>query len=99
VLIVGGFFEVEPSERDAFIASRLDSMRTSRAESGCLEYTVAPDPLEPGRVVLFERWESQDALDDHLAALRQAPRPSTPQIALRSVSITVYDIAGERPLA
>ena len=44
-------------------------MRTSRGEDGCLEYTFAADPLEADRVILFERWESQAALDAHLAAL------------------------------
>jgi quinol monooxygenase YgiN len=68
-------------------------MRNSRAEDGCLEYTFAADPLEPGRVILFERWESQAALDAHLAAL-----PSTRTIEPRSTSITLYDVAGERRL-
>ena len=99
MLIVGGFFEVEPAERDAFVASRLEGMRKSRTEQGCLEYTVAADPLEPSRVLLFERWESQEALDAHLAAARKSPQPSAPPIAPRSVSIRVYDIAGERSLA
>ena len=68
-------------------------MRTSRGEDGCLEYTFAADPLEPGRVVLFERWESQAALDVHLAAIR-----STTTVTPRSASVTLYDVAGERPL-
>src|SRR5262245_29776663 len=69
VIIVGGRFEVDPAERDAFVAECHDLMRTSRSEDGCLEYTFAVDPLEPGNVILFERWESQAALDAHLAAL------------------------------
>lgn len=96
MLVVGGNFEVDPADRDAFIAARHDSMRTSRREPGCLEYTFAADPVEPGRVVLFERWESQDALDAHLAGIRQAPQPSspTPKVA----SIVIYEVAGERRL-
>ncbi len=99
MLIVGGFFEVEPAERDAFVAGRLEGMRMSRSEQGCLEYTLAPDPLEPSRVLLFERWETQAALDAHLANARQSPQPSTPRVAPRSASIKVYDVAGERQLA
>lgn len=99
MLIVGGFFEVDPAEREGFVADRLDGMRRSRAEHGCLEYTIAADPLEPSRVILFERWESQDALDAHLAAARQATPPSAPRVSPRSVSIRVYDVAGERSLA
>jgi quinol monooxygenase YgiN len=93
VIIVGGSFEMDPEQRDAFLAERHERMRTSRSEDGCLEYTFAADPLEPGRVVLFERWESQAALDEHLAVIS-----ATMTVTPRSASITLYDVAGERPL-
>jgi quinol monooxygenase YgiN len=93
VIIVGGRFEMDPAERDAFLADRHEMMRRSRGEDGCLEYTFAADPLEPGRVILFERWGSQAALDAHLAAIS-----STTTVTPRSASITLYDVAGERPL-
>ena len=73
-------------------------MRTSRGEPGCIEYTFAADPLDPSRVVLFEKWEDQASLDAHIAAQRAAPRPTTPGIKPISSSITLYDVAGERPL-
>ena len=97
MVIVGGSFEVEPDQREAFVASRHEAMKKSRAEPGCLEYTVAADPVEPGRVVLFERWVDQAALDAHIAGIRQAP-PAAGGVAPKSASILVYDIAGERPL-
>jgi quinol monooxygenase YgiN len=99
MVIVGGWFEVEPGERDAFVASRIDGMRRSRAEPGCIEYVIAPDPVDPGRAVLFERWETQADLDAHLAAAKQAPPSDGPSVAPRSVTIRVYDVSGERPLA
>lgn len=97
MLIVGGSFEVDPGQRDEFLAERHDVMRTSRAESGCLEYTFSADPLDPGRVLLYERWASQQALDDHLARLRDAPARRA--VAPRSASIKIYDVAGERPVS
>jgi len=93
VIIVNGTFQVDPDQRDAFLAERGERMRTSRAEAGCLEYTFAADPLEADRVVLFERWESQTHLDAHLAG----PAPAT-HIAARQSSITLYDVTGEREL-
>ncbi len=93
MIIVSGTFEVDPAQRDAFLAERHDRMRTSRAEAGCLEYTFSADPLEAGRVVLFERWEDQASLDAHLAG-----PPMDTAVAPISASIVIYDIAGERPL-
>lgn len=95
MIIVGGTFELDPTQRDAFLAGRLAMMRTSRAESGCLEYTFSADPLEPTRVLLYERWESQAALDAHLARQKEGPRPD-PDIRPVSASIVMYDVAAER---
>ncbi len=98
MVIVAGVFTVDPEQREAFLAGRMDRMRTSRAERGCLEYTFSADPLDPGRVLLYERWASQDDLDAHLAA------PSTPsaspgtEVTPTASSITIYDVTGERPL-
>jgi quinol monooxygenase YgiN len=99
VVIVGGTFEIEPGRRDEFLASRHDSMRASRAEAGCLEYTMSADPIEPGRVVLFERWADQASLDAHLAAMRTKPAPPAGGVTPTSATVTVYDVSGERSLS
>ena len=45
-------------------------------------------------MILFERWEDQASLDAHLAG------PSMATAMHRSsMSIVLYDVAGERPLA
>jgi len=97
MVIVGGSFELEPSDRDEFLTSRLDTMHTSRAEPGCIEYTFSADPIDPGRVVLFELWESRDALDAHLGKLRARADPPGRVTPLTS-SIIIYDVAGQRQL-
>ena len=98
MIVVGGTFEVDPAQRDAFLAERVAMMQRSRAEHGCLEYTFGADPVEPGRVVLYERWTDQGALDAHLAALRSDPVQPAPQTAATSTSIVLYDVSGERRL-
>jgi quinol monooxygenase YgiN len=98
VVIVGGSFEVDPEKRAEFLARRHDTMRKSRAEPGCLEYTFSADPLDPSRVVLFERWMSQEALDAHLSALRAEPEPSRTEVAPKTTTIVIYDVVGERSL-
>ena len=98
MVIVGGAFTVEPSQRDEFLAGRQDGMRASRAEPGCLEYTLSADPIDPGRIVLFERWSSQEALVAHLAAARARPASGAAAVAATPISIMVYDVTGERPL-
>jgi len=98
MVIVAGTLQIDPDQREAFLAGRIDAMRASRAEHGCLEYTLSADPTDPGRIMLFERWARQEDLDNHLAAMRARPASPGTAIAPKAASIVVYDISGERPL-
>ena len=82
--ILAGTFELDPKERDAWLAGRADLMRRSRAEDGCIAYVFAADPLEPGLVVLYERWASEEALAGHRAVLAASPPADPGYTVLRS---------------
>jgi quinol monooxygenase YgiN len=97
VIIVAGYFVVDPAERDQFLRSRADVMRASRTEAGCITYAFTPDALDPGRVLLFERWESKAALADHLTALRQRPRPAG-GVEVRESEVLQYEISAVGPV-
>ena len=103
MVIVQGVFRVNPNERERFLAQSADNMVASRADRGCLEYVLAADPLDPERVILSERWESTEDLNQHgkaVAARRKeaqaAGHASGP--APLSTEITVYEVASSRPL-
>ena len=66
----------------------------ARQADGCLDFAMTADLLDPGRLNLFERWESQEALK---AFRRKAPRTKH-RAALLSVSVAEYDVADVRPL-
>jgi hypothetical protein len=55
---------------------------------------MTADPVDPGRLNLFERWESQAAVD---AFRKRAPRRKNPAPVL-SGSVAEYDVSGVRPL-
>jgi quinol monooxygenase YgiN len=97
-VIVQGVFSVDPNERDRFVETRVEAMRSSRQEEGCLEYVIAADPLDPERAVLSERWESMDHLQQHLAQQRNAARGVDAGPRPRAVEITLFEVATSRPL-
>jgi quinol monooxygenase YgiN len=99
MVIVGGTFEFDPNQRDAFLASRFEMMRASRAEPGCIEYTFAADPIDASRVVLYERWASQEHLDTHLAVVRAKPQTSDDAVTPIASAVVIYEVSGERRLA
>jgi quinol monooxygenase YgiN len=97
MLIIAGTFEVDPTQRDEFIHSREDAMRRSRQEPGCLAYVFSADPIEPGRVYLFEQWESKDEVAAHLESLPAHPQPAN-HVLPKSYAILQYEIANFGPL-
>ena len=97
MIIVAGHFVVHPDQREQFLRSRADLMRTSRSEAGCVTYAFSPDPLDPGRVLLFERWETKAALAGHLAGLRQGP-PLDDGVEVREAEVQQYEISAVGPV-
>jgi quinol monooxygenase YgiN len=99
VLIIAGTFEIDPAVRDAFIAENVEGMKASRAEAGCLDYVMSADPVDPGRVYLFERWESREHLAPHLERVRTPPpADAPPRIQARSADVAQYEIGGVGPI-
>jgi quinol monooxygenase YgiN len=74
MVIVQGVYRLDPADRDAFVTESEENMRIARGERGCLEYVIAADPIDPGRAVLSERWESMDDLNEHLSAFTRRHR-------------------------
>jgi quinol monooxygenase YgiN len=95
MLIVAGSFEFEPSDRDEFLTQRTPAMVATRQEPGCLEYVMSADPVDPARVILFERWADHAAFDAHMVGVQSAPRPSGGP-AMKGMSVEIYDIEGVR---
>lgn len=94
MLIVAGSFEFEPGDRDEFLVARTPAMIATRTESGCLEYVMSADPVDPTRVILFERWADQTAFDAHMAGLANGPKSGGP--APKGMAVEIYDIEGVR---
>jgi quinol monooxygenase YgiN len=99
MLIIAGTFEVDPARRDEFIVQKEAGMRASRAEAGCIDYVLSADPLAPGRVYLFERWESKEHLAPHLARMGAAAGTPDPEaVPVLAVDLQQYEIASVGPI-
>jgi len=99
MVIVQGTGRVDPALREQFLAQRAEAMQTSRAESGCLEYVFAADPIEADRVILSERWETQEHLNAHIAAMTERRRNSPPAEGSEvqvTLEVTFYDVSSAR---
>lgn len=68
---------------------------SSRAEDGCVAYNWAVDPLEPGKIHVYEEWESEVALLNHFRhSSYLAMRTHLDQYALTGFGVLIYSASG-----
>jgi quinol monooxygenase YgiN len=94
MVIAAGHIAVDPEQRESYLAGCMSVVRKARRADGCLDFAITADLLDPGRVNLFERWESQAAVE----TLRGSGPSKKQGAATRSVSVAEYDIADVRPV-
>jgi quinol monooxygenase YgiN len=94
MVIVAGHITVESHQRESYLAGCVNVVEQARRATGCLDFTITADLLDPGRINIFERWESQAAVETF-----RSSGPSKEQgAAMLSASVAEYDIADVRPL-
>lgn len=58
MIIVAGYLNVDPEQRGAYLAATFHVAVEARAAPGCLDFVQAADPIDPARVNVYERWET-----------------------------------------
>jgi quinol monooxygenase YgiN len=93
MLIIAGSIEVPKEQRDTFVTAHQDLVKRARQAPGCLDVAITADPVDPGRVNSYERWQSWS--DVHAwRAVANAPDMGT--TILRD-DVQAYEIAAVRP--
>ena len=96
MVIVAGHATVEPHQREAYLAeSGMIVEQARRMSTGCLDVAVSADLIDPRRVNIFERWESQAVLE----TFRRNSLSNQQFPAVLSLSLAEYDVADVRPLS
>jgi quinol monooxygenase YgiN len=57
----------QSGQADVVAAALLDLVSPSRAEAGCILYDACRSQSDPDELLVLEEWESQEALDTHMA--------------------------------
>ena len=63
MVIVAGHITVDPEERQSYLAGCMSVVEQARRADGCLDFAITADLLDPGRGNLFERCETQAAVE------------------------------------
>lgn len=82
-----------------FAAGKLGGLRealarniaATRAEPGCLSYSYGIDVEDPDLIHVSEQWESEAAIDAHMAAPHMAEMMAAIGPAIEAVGIKAYE--------
>ena len=94
MIIVAGHLVVAPEERVAFLEGCMSVVGQARDASGCLDFSINADLVDPGRVNVYERWESREAVE----AFRGGGPGEEQGPQILAGKVAEYDIASERAL-
>ena len=94
MVIVAGHIIVDPQQRESYLADCVNVVEQARRAPGCLDFSVSADLVDTGRIVIFERWESQAAVE----AFRGSGPSDEQSAAILAASVAEYDVADVRSL-
>ena len=92
MVIVAGHLVVDPEEREAYLEGCREVVELARRTEGCLDYALSADVLDPGRINVFERWESLEALEEFRGNGVQGEQAA----AIRAAQVSEYGAVEER---
>lgn len=94
MVIVAGHIVVDPQHRESYLADCVSVVEQARWTAGCLDFAITADLVEPGRINIFERWESQAAVE----AFRGSGPSDEQAAAMLGATVAEYDVADVRSL-
>ncbi len=94
MVIVAGHIVVDPGRREAYLAGCVEVVEAARRAPGCLDFAITADPIDPGRIVVLERWATQADVE----AFRGSGPTDEQSTAMLSASVAEYDVAAVRSL-
>ncbi|OKI10001.1 antibiotic biosynthesis monooxygenase [Streptomyces sp. CB02923] len=90
MIIIAGKLYVDAAARDAYLAGCSKVIEHARAALGCLDFALSADLVEPDRINVYERWETDEDLERFRGV---GPEPErTAQI--RAAEVSKYRISG-----
>jgi len=95
--IIAAKFQVKPDKVESFLVAFKPLIAGSRAEPGCISYTLYQDPSDRTAFLVFEQWKSQAAIDAHFATPHfKAFGEKSKDMTVRPADITIYSISSEK---
>jgi quinol monooxygenase YgiN len=96
LIILGAFIldQATSDRREEWLDGQRKNLILSRADPGCIEFTLGADPVDRSRVLLVEIWESLETLQAHMNEMpeRGDPRIGDGVVSFDSMRFEVAEV-------
>jgi quinol monooxygenase YgiN len=99
MIVVIGRAEVDPAAVARLRPLLVTMMAATRAEPGCISYSLSVEDEAAGIMSIAERWADDAALAAHFAKPHMAAFNAASDGLIRAITATKYDVTGETDLA
>ena len=99
MIVIAGQVAVRPDRRDEAVRAALAMAEATRKEDGCISYRFSSDLADPNTILIFEEWESDEALARHFQTEHMRVfRAGLPQVLAGASTIKRYVVQSVSPL-
>jgi quinol monooxygenase YgiN len=99
MIIIAGTITFDPAKREALETGFAAMQAETLKEAGCGGYEIYNSRSDAGTVLIFEKWESEDALAAHMTSPHMAGFGAVMgSIGITGIDIKKYSGATEGPL-
>lgn len=86
---------VAPDAEPVAVETLTEIERLSRQDIGCVTFVWLQHEADPTRFTLFEQWDTQEHLDQHLAGIIPTWQRFEPHLVGEPVSVPVRPVNGK----
>ncbi len=99
MIVVSGLININAAKADRAVELTGALVAETRKEAGNLTYEYWQDPADAGRWRVFEEWDNEQALNDHLGSPHMATfMTDAAELEISSVDISRYDVSAKSKL-
>src|SRR5262249_42720487 len=94
MIVIAGSVAVRPDRREEAVRVARTMVAATRREAGCQTYRFSADLDDPNTFLIFEEWESEEALGRHFQTPHMAAfREALPGLLAGAPALRRYEIA------
>ena len=99
-VIIAGSMRIAPEAQERFVAATNTMGAATRSEPGNVEYRFSSVPDDPTLFMIFEEWESEDAVTAHFGTPHMLEFLAVmPTLGITDGCVHRYEITAKTPMS